>query len=183
MMECCRPTHSLKSLFLGLLLFGGCLLPMAIPAQDGPQHGSQHGSQADPFIHGQLNRLHVDYTIDEAADFLVKVHLENERSQLVIIRSEVNTYRDAEVREIYSLARSFHKTLPESFIQKLLEDSYISRYTGSWAAAKKDDIVTLIYLAKIPAHVSDEYLLAVIMETAYACDGMEEYLGSKEDRY
>jgi len=131
----------------------------------------------------QLNRLHMDYQVDEDGDFLVRIHLDNQRTQLVHIRSQVNHYRQARIREIFSLAAAFHQELPSPLCEKLFEDSYASRYTGSWALTQSEGLYTLLYLIKIPSHVSDDYLLACIMESALACDEMELYLGSQEDTY
>lgn len=169
------------SLRAPLFLWALYILVSPLPAQG---QGSAHDDVPfDPLMETQLNRLHMDYRIDDEGDFLVRIHLDNERTQIVYIRSQANQYRDTRVREIFSLARAFHQSIPTPLCEKLLEDSYSSRYTGSWAVTAMEGVYTLTFLTKIPSRVQDEYLLACLMEAALACDEMEQYLGSERDLY
>lgn len=130
-----------------------------------------HAADADPAIAKQLKALGYEYEVDEDGDYklLMATGDNDERSQIVYIRSTVETYGKHRVRELWSYAyRSPSDSLSAVVANRLLDASN-ALIIGSWAKQER----SAVYVAKIPADASTELLEDAISAAAVSADAME----------
>jgi len=147
----------------------------AMPAQ---------AADADPAIAKQLKELGYEYQVDEDGDYKVLMATgdNDERSQIVDIRSHVETYGNHRVRELWSYAyQSPADALPAVVANRILEASN-ALIIGSWVKQGR----SAVYVAKIGAAASTGELEDAIAAAAVSADAMELELASdpnKSDEY
>ncbi|RMG68444.1 MAG: hypothetical protein D6722_11750 [Bacteroidetes bacterium] len=97
-----------------------------------------------------------------------------ERTQLVTIQSETNTYRDVETREIWSLAYLGKKRPPYKVCLRLLEDNERKKM-GAWEMTfnESSDQYYIAFSLKIPADADPETMNAALQLVTEASDEME----------
>lgn len=154
-------------LFVALLVLSGLAVPAT--AQDA---GAQAAAVApDPGVAKLLKQLNYEYEVDEDGDYklLMAVGEENERSQLVFIRSAVETYGEMKVREIWSYAyRAPSGSFPALVANRLLEASH-NLILGGWV--KQDQ--SAVFVIKIPADAGAQVLDDAIGAAVATADEME----------
>lgn len=147
----------------------------ALPAQ---------AADADPGVAKQLKELGYEYEVDEDGDYKVLMATgdDDERSQIVYIRSHVETYGNHRVREIWSYAyQSPADALPAVVANRLLEASN-ALIIGSWVKQQR----SAVYVAKISASATTGELEDGIAAAAVSADAMELELATdpqKSDDY
>src|SRR5690606_28075651 len=96
-------------------------------------HGAgQAASKADPSIAPLLEELGYEYELDEDGDYKMVMALDGGRTQMVFIRSGVETYGRHRVREIWSPAyRVDAGAFPGPVANRLLEASHALKL-GAW---------------------------------------------------
>ncbi|MGS1079053.1 hypothetical protein [Pseudoxanthomonas beigongshangi] len=130
-----------------------------------------HAAEADPTIAKQLKALGYEYEVDEDGDYklLMATGDNEERSQIVYIRSTVETYGKHRVRELWSYAyRSPGDSLSAVVANRLLDASN-ALILGSWVKQERN----AVYVAKLPADASTELLEDAISAAAVSADAME----------
>nr|WP_295379931.1 hypothetical protein [Pseudoxanthomonas sp.] len=130
-----------------------------------------HAVEADPAIAKQLKALGYEYEVDEDGDYklLMATGDNEERSQIVYIRSAVETYGKHRVRELWSYAyQSPSDSLPAVVANRLLDASN-ALILGSWVKQER----SAVYVAKLPADASTELLEDAISAAAVSADAME----------
>jgi hypothetical protein len=157
------------------LLLSACLLLLpfaALHAQD---------ATADPVIRAQLEKLDYKYKVDEDGDFKLTFDLpdDSDRSQVVWVRSPVETYGEYRMREIWSPAwRSDSDEFPADIANRLLEDSNL-RKLGAWEKQGR----TAMFVVKIPADANEQALDDAINLAIRTADEMERQLPGDEDKF
>lgn len=132
---------------------------------------------ADPVIKAQLESKGTPFTIDEDGDFQITVRINDERTQLVWVRSAVEETGHMRVREIWSPGyQSATPAFPSAVANDLLERSNLLKL-GSWV--KQEQVAMLV--TKIPADASASVLDEAIDLTASAADEVELELTGKDD--
>ena len=148
-------------------------------ALSGPLAAKQAEDAApDARIKAQLDSLDYEYEIDEDQDFKLVFKIGDEgRSQIVYVRSPVESYGEHEVREIWSPAyHSPTEAFPALIANRLLEDSD-NKKLGGWV--KQDKYA--VFVVKIPA-TADAAALDDALEAAMAAaDEMEAELTPGQD--
>lgn len=132
---------------------------------------SAHAADADPGIAKQLKELGYEYEVDEDGDYklLMTAGDNDERSQIVYIRSAVETYGNHRVRELWSYAyQSPADSLPAVVANRLLEASN-ALILGSWVKQER----SAVYVAKLPADASTGLLEDAVAAAAVSADAME----------
>lgn len=132
--------------------------------------GPLQAADADPAIAKQLKDLGYEYEVDQDGDYkLLMAAGDAGRSQIVFIRSAVETYGKQQVREIWSYAyKAPGDTLPAVVANRLLDASN-SLILGGWVKQGG----AAVYVAKIPADADLEELNDAVAAAAASADEME----------
>jgi len=139
--------------------------------------GTAGAGEPDPGIKAQLDSLEYAYEVDEDGDYRMVFDMEDERTQLVFVRSTVETYGNHRVREIWSPGyKSSSPQFPALIANRLLEDSNDSKL-GSWV--KQGDAA--MFVVKIDADAGAEMLSDAIDAAIRSADAIELELTSKDD--
>ncbi|WP_293717072.1 MULTISPECIES: hypothetical protein [unclassified Stenotrophomonas] len=139
--------------------------------------GSAIAGEPDRAIGRLLDGLEYKYEIDGDGDYQLVFEMDDDRTQLVYVRSNVETYGSHRIREIWSPGyRSATPAFPAPVANRLLEDSNDSKL-GSWV--KQGDMA--MFVVKVDANASAEVLSDAIDAAAKSADGIEQELTSKDD--
>jgi len=125
----------LKNIILGAALLGLLAAAPAAMAESNP----------DRAVGRVLDSLKYSYELDEDGDYKLVFDTENDRSQLVFVRSPVEKFGSHHIREIWSPGyRSSSAQFPALVANRLLEDSNSSKM-GGWV--KQGD--TAMFVVKV----------------------------------
>ncbi|MCL7713859.1 hypothetical protein [Stenotrophomonas mori] len=153
------------------------VLAMATAALMAGLAGTAHGDEPDRAIGRQLDSLDFKYEVDDDGDYRMVFDVKDDRSQLVFVRSSVQTYGSHHVREIWSPAyRSSGPQFPALIANRLLEASQDAKL-GGWVKQGE----TAMFVVKIDADASAEVLSDAIDAAIKSADAMELELTSKDD--
>ncbi|QEN03241.1 hypothetical protein EW093_00485 [Thiospirochaeta perfilievii] len=134
-------------------------------------------TQSDYSLKKVIQSTTFKYFEDTEGDFVINYKTRTGRDQKVIIRNDTNTFQQVNIREILSIAKIFKsKPISENLSNYLLIDNYSTKYIGNWAIHKKDDIMTIIFIVKLPYNSGIELIEAAIIESAEAADALEKAL-------
>ena len=134
-------------------------------------------SEPDPVVKAQLESKGTPFEVDEDGDFRIVVRLEDDRTQLVWVRSAVSETDFHKVREIWSPGyQSSTDQFPSSVANDLLSRSD-ELILGAWV---KQDRVAM-FVTKIPADASADALDEAIDLTAVSADATELDLTGKDE--
>ncbi|WP_211368220.1 hypothetical protein [Pseudoxanthomonas gei] len=158
-----------------LVLAAGVILALSLPAH---AEAARDGSSADARIKAQLSALEYDYEVDEDNDFkLVFAVDETDRSQIVYVRSPVETYGSHAVREIWSPGyASPDGDFPARIANRLLEASGDAKL-GGWVKQGRN----AVFVVKIAADAGKEELDDAIDSAVTLADQMEAELTPGKD--
>ena len=130
---------------------------------------------ADPRVKKALDSLGIKYTVNDSKNYKVVYKMESDpdRSQLVFVVSKTSTYKNLEVREIWTIAAVLDAYPDEETIQRLYTMNSTTKI-GAWAMEINDDgEVWVIYTAKVLAAMSPKELTDIIYFVAEVGDEME----------
>ena len=134
-------------------------------------------AESDDIVEAQLKRKGTPYEIDNDGDFRITVRIDDNRTQLVWVRSVVEETDHLRIREIWSPGyRTDADKFPAAIANDLLERSNLLKL-GSWV--KQDGMAMLV--VKISADASAEELDEAIDLAAIAADAVELDLTGKDD--
>jgi hypothetical protein len=137
----------------------------------------------DSRIRAALDELELEYTVDKDGDFKLTFSFDDDRTQLLYINSGTETFKQLEIREVWSPAHKSSSAFSATLANKLLVDSQ-KRKIGAWSTMKYDDGSHLaIFVAKIDANADAQSLHAVIKAVVTTADAMEEDLTGTRDEY
>ena len=139
--------------------------------------GSAMPAEPDRATGRLLDTLEYKYEIDDDGDYRLIFDMDNDRTQLVFVRSNVETYGSHHVREIWS--PGFKSPTPQFtalVANRLLEDSNDAKL-GSWV--KQGDLA--MFVVKIDADASAQVLSDAIDAAAKSADEIELELTSKDE--
>ncbi|MEO6518180.1 MAG: hypothetical protein ABIO17_04190 [Pseudoxanthomonas sp.] len=139
---------------------------------------ARDGSVADARIKSQLAELEYKYEVDEDNDFKLVFNVgDSKRSQIVYVRSPIETYGTHAVREIWSPGYVSPKDeFPAAVANQLLEASNEAKL-GSWVKQGRN----AIFVVKIAADASNEQLDDAIDLAVSLADEMEAELTPGKD--
>ncbi len=141
-------------------------------------HGAgQAASKADPSIAPLLDELGYEYELDEDGDYKMVMALDGGRTQMVFIRSGVETYGRHRVREIWSPAyRVDAGAFPGPVANRLLEASHALKL-GAWV----NNAGFAVLVVKVDAGIDAEALDQAIGAAVTSADEMERELSGDPD--
>jgi hypothetical protein len=138
-------------------------------------------AKADPQLKRQFDELEYEYEVDEDGDYKLVFAIDDKdkRSQLVFVRSPVESYGKHRVREIWSPGyRSSTPEFPAKVANRLLEASEVSKL-GAWV--KQNDYA--MFVVKIAADASKDELDDAITAAMLSADEMEAELSPGKDDF
>ncbi len=137
-----------------------------------------HAADADKKAGLALDKLGYEYEVDEDGDYKMVFDMDNDRSQLVFVRSTTEEFGKHHIREIWSPAyTSPGKQFSAAVANRLLEDSQDAKM-GAWV--KQDQ--TAMFVVKVDAQASPEALSDAIDAAIRTADEMENEL-TKQDEF
>lgn len=139
--------------------------------------GSAMAAEPDRATGRLLDTLEYKYEVDEDGDYRLVFDMENDRTQLVFVRSNVETYGSHHVREIWSPGyKSPTPQFSAEVANRLLEDSNDAKL-GSWV--KQGDLA--MFVVKIDADATAEVLSDAIDAASKSADEIELELTRKDE--
>ncbi|MGV8958920.1 MAG: hypothetical protein ACOH1V_00830 [Stenotrophomonas sp.] len=157
----------MKNTALGLALVGTLVAVTGVASAATP----------DRAVGRLLDTLKYEYEIDDDGDYKLVYEVDKSRTQLVFVRSAVETFGTHHVREVWSPAyRSPGAQFPALVANRLLEDSNTSKL-GGWVKQGE----TAMFVVKIDADASAEVLSDAIDAAIRSADAMELELTSKDE--
>lgn len=139
---------------------------------------SLSAAKADPVIQAQLESKGTPFKIDDDNDFRITVRIgDSGRTQLVWVRSSVESTHHLKVREIWSPGyQSEQSQFPAAIANRMLEASNELKL-GAWV--KQEKVAMLVI--RLDANASADQLDEAIDQAANAADQMELSLSGKDD--
>lgn len=130
-------------------------------------------ARPDPHVGVLLEQLGYDYEVDEDGDYKLVVPVDGEgRTQLVYVRSPVETFGHHRIREIWSPAyASPSGAFPGPVANRLLEASNDLKL-GAWVKQGPH----AVFVVKIDARAAAAELDEAISAAVSSADGMEQEL-------
>jgi hypothetical protein len=134
----------------------------------------------DPTVRRMLEAKGTPFDVDSDGDYKITVNFQSEgRTQLVFVRSVVETYGKHRVREIWSYGYQGDKDqFPALVANRLLEASN-RVILGSWVKQSK----SAVFVVKVSAEASADELDGAIDAAATAADEMEKELTEGKDEF
>ena len=138
--------------------------------------------QGDPAVRQLLDKLGYKYEVDDEGDYRLTFGLDDDkdgRSQLVFVRSPVETFGSHKVREIWSPAyQSASDAFPADVANRLLEATQESKL-GGWAKQGR----YAVFVVKLAADASATELDDAVEVALRSADGMEAELTPGKDTF
>ncbi|MHB8080246.1 MAG: hypothetical protein ACYDIE_13440 [Candidatus Krumholzibacteriia bacterium] len=156
-------------LFCGILLAG---------AAGSAQVGS--AASGDARIKALLDDAGYKYDLTGDGDFKLVFTTEGERTQIVIINSNTEKYKNFEIREIWSPGYKSTEAIGGDIAVKLLKDNY-ERKLGAWQIVDAGDQQWAVFAAKVAADLSGQDLTSVINIVISSADELEKELTGRDD--
>lgn len=136
-------------------------------------------ADADPAVGRQLDSLDYTYEIDADGDYQMVFDMEDGRTQLVYVRSNIENYGSLSVREIWSPGfRIKGNEFPAAVANRLLLDSNNAKI-GSWV--RQGDMA--MYVVKIDSNASADNLSDAIDAAIKTADKLEQELTLGADEF
>ena len=139
--------------------------------------GNAFAGDPDRAVGRLLDSLEYKYEVDEDGDYRLVFDMEDDRTQLVFVRSSVENYGSHKIREVWSPGyKSPGPQFPALVANRLLEDSNDSKL-GSWV--KQSDIA--MFVVKIDANAKADVLSDAIDAAIKSADAIELELTSQDE--
>jgi hypothetical protein len=160
------------ALLIALLAVSGLVFPL---------HAQEPAKAVtpDPGVAQLLKQLEYEYEVDEDGDYklLMSAGETGERSQLVFVRSAVETYGQMRIREIWSYSYTAPgDALPALVANRLLEASN-NLIVGGWVKQGRN----AMFVIKVPADANAQVLDEAIGAAVATADEMEQELATDVD--
>ena len=139
--------------------------------------GASSAAEPDKAVGRQLEKLGFNFEVDEDGDYRMVFDLEDDRTQLVYVRSAVEEFGSHAVREVWSPGyTSATDALPVAVANRLLEDSQDAKL-GGWVKQER----TAMFVVKVNAEATAEQLNDAIDAATRTADAMELELTHKDE--
>lgn len=153
------------------------VLSIALLALAAAASGSAFAGEPDRAVGRVLDTLKYKYEVDSDGDYQLVFEMDDDRTQLVFVRSSVETYGSHHVREIWSPGyKSEGPQFSALIANRLLEDSNDSKL-GGWV--KQGDVA--MFVVKVDADASAEVISDAIDAAAKSADAIELEMTSKDE--
>jgi hypothetical protein len=142
-----------------------------------------HAGAPDPRVAEILKAADLKFNVDSDGDYAVVINMPNNRSQLVIVTSAVQTINGFEIREMYSPGYTngqAEQDFPAPVMFKLMKESNKNK-VGAWEVMKINGKSTAVFNAKVPTAIDGKSLIDVLRIVAIRADAVESELMQKDD--
>lgn len=149
--------------------------------------GQAQAGEADASVGKKLAAQELKYEVDEDGDYKLLFGLDDDRSQVVWVRSPVETLGGMRIREVLSIGGKLGKPkgAEETGTQAaLVKDAMLkssAQKLGGWVLKASDDDRVFYYVAQIPADLNAEDLETVARVVAQNGDEFEKLFESMTD--
>ncbi|GAB3093614.1 hypothetical protein GCM10027159_09480 [Lysobacter terrae] len=159
-----------------------CLAASSVVNAAEPATPAKSGKAGDPAVKRLLDELKYKYDVDEEGDFRLTFGLDEKdegRSQLVFVRSPVETYGSHRIREIWSPAyQASGDEFPVKVANRLLEATQESKL-GAWAKQGR----YAVFVVKLSADAKASELDDAVDAALRSADAMEQELTPGKDDF
>ena len=159
-----------------------CFSASSVVNAAGPATAAKSKPAGDPAVRQLLDKLEYKYDVDEDGDFRLTFGLDEEkngRSQLVFVRSPVETYGSHKVREVWSPGYlSATDEFPAEVANRLLEATQDSKL-GAWAKQGR----YAVFVVKLAADADASELDDAVEAALRSADEMEAELTPGKDEF
>ena len=136
--------------------------------------------KGDPRIRTILDEEDIKYEIDSDGDYKIILGLEDDRSQVVFINSNTETFADVEIREVWSIGLKGSGQLSAEMANELLRRNQQYK-VGGWSIAQSDEQILALFKIVISAEANKSELISVLLASAVQADEIEkEFLGNDD---
>lgn len=138
--------------------------------------------KGDARVRTRLDTAQVKYTVNNLGNFIVSWNVgKNGRSQGTIINSHTQTYKNMEIREVWSVAYKGPRLTRDALAKLLIDNG--EKKIGAWEIASDGNSGTeaVIFTVKVPADISADQLRAMSSVVAETADEVEEKLDGGDD--
>ncbi len=138
---------------------------------------SAQASTPDPAVAKALDALGYPYEVDEDGDYKMVFDVDNDRTQLVFVRSAVEDYGSHRIREIWSPGYNAPADqFTAEVANRLLEDAQDAKL-GGWVKQKH----LAMFVVKIDADADGPVLADAIEAATHTADAMELALTGQDE--
>lgn len=144
----------------------------------------QVGILPDPRIQKTLDELAWKYKTDNDGDYSFIMETDNNRTQLLIVRSRTFSTGKLEQREIWSAGALVDGDVSLETARMLLSDN-LQVKLGCWCTIPQDEDKKrlVMYVARIPAECDKETFAEYCQGVAEVADALEQQLEPGKDQY
>ncbi len=136
-----------------------------------------HATTPDPSVAKALDALGYPYEVDEDGDYKMVFDVENDRTQLVFVRSAVEDYGSHRIREIWSPGYNAPTgQFSAEIANRLLEDAQSAKL-GGWVKQQQ----LAMFVVKVDADADGPVLADAIDAATHTADEMERALTGQDE--
>lgn len=136
--------------------------------------------KGDSRVGAILDAEDMKYEIDDDGDYKLIFGLENDRTQLVFINSQTDTFAGVEIREVWSVGLKGSGQLSATVANELLERN--AKYkVGGWQVINKDGQVLALFTIVLSADADQSELVTVLNAVAIQADEIEKEFLKNDD--
>lgn len=138
-------------------------------------------NQGDPRVRRALEQLECPYDVDADGDFKITVRLTEDRTQLVLINSNTESFAGMEIREVYSFGYIEDREPDAQLLKWLLLENGAVKF-GAWRLIEsKNGQVGVAFAAHIAASTDAKMLDSIIDVVAAKADDFEKKTSGADD--
>jgi len=160
-------------LVLGMILIVGASVHTARA-----QLGNKAAPRGDVRVQRALDALKLTYEVTAEGNFGLISTTIGKRTQVVVIDSATEKFRDLEIREVWSPAMTIRGQVPASTANRLLQDK---NKFGSWNVNWDGTSSKIYFAAHLSVDADAETLSTIISFVSSVADQMELELTGKDD--
>ena len=143
--------------------------------------GAMLGEQlGDSRVRRLIEQLGYKFDVTDAGDFKLLFATENNRSQLVFVNSNTETYEGREIREVWSVALKVQGLLDRELANSLLVDNAKIKL-GSWRVETSDGYSFATFAVQVAAVPEAAFLNSVLSLVALKADRLESSRLGRDD--
>ncbi|MCE1275056.1 MAG: hypothetical protein LWW75_11160 [Chlorobiales bacterium] len=146
-------------------------------AADGLVGGKK--TEYDRRVEAALKESNLNYTIDKDGDFRLRFNFDQNRSQVVFVQSRTETYKNYEIREIFSYAYKTQSRLFTADVANTLLKDNNAKKLGAWE--KRGDYA--VFVIKISGDADALSLQNAVSLAAVCSEDMELQLNPGKDDF
>lgn len=134
----------------------------------------------DARVKRALDTTSLKYTVDSDGDYRLNMDVGDDRTQIVFINSNTETYADFEIREIWSVGYQSSNLFSATIANKLLLNNELTKL-GAWQIKTLNGKYTAVFCAKVSATLTGTELQNVLRAIYTNADKIELELTNKDD--